>query len=121
MITTAEVLGPIARNKEKSKFHSPFRIPSEEEKLEILYLVVKTAISTVMTNHTYEWNNDIKLQSRGGPICDKLAQAAARLYLIWWDKEFVCLVKYSGVALRVYKRNVDSGKGKVCEISPGLT
>ena len=78
-ITTLEILGPIERNKTKSKFESPLRPPTEEEKLEIIYLVVQTGIYTVMKNHTYRWNQELKLQGKGGGIGDKLAQAAARL------------------------------------------
>ena len=119
-ITTGEVLGPIQRNKEKSKFNSPVRPPTEPEKLEILYLIVKTGISTIMSNHTYRWNGSVKVQGKGGGIGDKLAQAAARLYLIWWDNEFLCLVQSSGLVIRVYKRYVDDGNIKGCAVSPGL-
>ena len=35
-ITTAEVMGPITRNRTTSKFNSPLRSPNSEEKLEIL-------------------------------------------------------------------------------------
>ena len=74
-ITTAEVIGPVARDKTKSKFYSPVRCPNNEEKLEILHVMVKTGIQTVMSNHMYRWNNIVMLQTRGGGIGDKLAQA----------------------------------------------
>ena len=74
-----------------------------------------------MKNHTYRWNQELKLQGKGGGIGDKLAQAAARLYLIWWDREFLCLVRSSGLVIRVYKRYVDDGKLKGPAVSPGLS
>ena len=74
-ITMAEVIGPVARDKTKSKFYSPVRCPNNEEKLEILHVMVKTGIQTVMSNHMYRWNNIVMLQTRGGGIGDKLAQA----------------------------------------------
>ena len=43
-ITTAEVLGPIERNKTTSKFNSPSRSPNYEEKIEILRVMVKTGV-----------------------------------------------------------------------------
>ena len=83
-ITTAEVVGPIVRNRgEKSKFVSPQRSPTIEESKWMLKQMIKEGIVTVMKNHTYRWNNSYRLQSSGGGIGDKLAQAAARLFMIW--------------------------------------
>ena len=101
-ITTAEVLGPIVRKPEDSKFNSPLRLPTEEEKKKILYYVVKHGIYTVMTNHTYRWNNEYKLQISGGPIGDKLACAAARLYMVWFDKKLKEALVLAGKLLSIY-------------------
>ena len=65
VITTAEVTGPITRNRETSKFLPPSRSPTDEEKRIMIYNMVKEGIKTVMTNHTYSWNGDIRLQSKG--------------------------------------------------------
>ena len=81
-ITTAEVLGPLLRKPETSKFDPPVRKPSPEESKKILKNVVKEGIITVMSSHTYKWDGEYRLQQRGGGIGDKLAQAAARVYLI---------------------------------------
>ena len=85
-ITTAEVLGPLHRKPEKSKFNPPLRIPNQEESKGILKRVIKKGILTEMNNHTYKWNGLYKLQLKGGGIGDKLAQAAARIFMIWWDQ-----------------------------------
>ena len=102
-ITTAEVMGPITRNKTTSKFNSPLRSPNSEEKLEILRLMVRTGIQTVMSNHMYRWNDTVMLQTRGGGIGDKLAQAAARLFMIWWDSQFLLVLKAADLYLTLYK------------------
>ena len=81
-ITTSEIVGPLQRDKNKSKFLSPARLPSHEEKNELLAVLLHTAIKTLMTNHTYSWKGEVRIQSKGGGIGDKLAQAAARLYMI---------------------------------------
>ena len=60
-----------------------------------------------MSNHTYTWNETIMLQSNGGPIGDRLAEAAARLVLIWFDNEFILLVRTAGINITLYKRFVD--------------
>ena len=118
-ITTAEVIGPIARDKTKSKFYSPVRCPNNEEKLEILHVMVRTGIQTVMSNHMYRWNNLVMLQTRGGGIGDKLAQAAARLFMIWWDSQFLLVLKTAELTITLYKRYVDDGNCKVIAVPPG--
>ena len=120
-ITTAEVLGPIERKKDKSKFYSPVREPSNEEKLEILRLMIKTGIQTAMTKHTYRWNNLVRLQNGGGSIGDKLAQASARLFMIWWDGQFLRILKSSQLVVTLYKRYVDDANCKVVAVPPGTS
>ena len=78
-------MGPLMRNKENSKFNPPIRNPTVQEKKTILLHLLKTAIWTVMKHHTYKWNGNVWLQSDGGGIGDKLAQAAARLVMLWFD------------------------------------
>ena len=118
-ITTYEVLGPLQRDKNKSKFLSPARLPSQEEKNALLATLLQTAMKTLMTHHTYRWKGEVRLQSRGQPIGDKLAQAAARLYMIWWDKCFLVLLESSGVVVRLFKRYVDDGNMKLIALEPG--
>ena len=108
-ITTAEAIGPIVRKKEESKFNPPVRLPNEEEKKDILFNVIKHGIYTVMTNHTYKWDRGYRLQRTGGPIGDKLACAAARLFMVWFDRKLGDLLVTAGVMPRVYKRYVDDG------------
>ena len=118
-ITTAEAIGPIIRKPEESKFNPPERAPTEKEKKVILFHVVRHGIYTVMTNHTYMWNRSYKLQLTGGPIGDLLACQSARLYMVWFDRNFAVLLASSGIALRVYKRYVDDGWLKAGCVPPG--
>ena len=120
-ITTAEVLGPILRNKgEKSKFIPPQRSPDLEESKWMFKQMIKKGIITVMKNHTYKWNNSYRLQSSGGGIGDKLAQAAARLFMIWWDHQFLNLVRMANINVTMYKRFVDDSNLKAVAIDLNL-
>ena len=74
--------------------------------------MVRTGIVTVMKSHTYKWNQEYHLQSSGGPIGDKLAQAAARLFMIWWDAQFLSLLKEAAINITLYKRFVDDSNLK---------
>jgi len=40
-------------------------------------LMIEPGILTIMRNHTYLWNDTLKLQKDGGPTGDKFSQAAA--------------------------------------------
>ena len=75
------------RDPEKSKFDPSLISPNQEEAKHILKCVIKEGILTAMLNHTYKWNRGYKLQLKGGGIGDKLAQAAARIFVIWWDRQ----------------------------------
>ena len=118
-ITTYEVIGPLPRNKNTSKFLSPDRIPTQQEKNRLLSVLLKNAIKTLMVNHTYRWKGEVRLQARGGPIGDKLAQAAARLFMIWWDNTFIVLLESARLTVRLYKRYVDDGNLKLTALAPG--
>ena len=119
-ITTAEVTGPLIRNKKKSKFNPPVREPTELEKKAILHQLLKTAIKTVMNNHTYKWNDEVRLQSKGGGIGDKLAQAAARLVMIWFDRQLLRALEDAKIEVSLYKRYVDDGNFKLPAIEEGF-
>ena len=47
------------------------------------------------------------LQEDGGPIGDELAQAVARLVMIWWDNKFLELCTRVGVDVLFFTRYVD--------------
>ena len=73
-----------------------------------------------MKNHTYKWNNEIRLQSTGGGIGDKLAQAAARLVMIWFDGKLLAALADANIAVSLYKRYVDDGNFKLPAIEEDL-
>ena len=73
-----------------------------------------------MKNHTYKWNGEVRLQSTGGGIGDKLAQAAARLVMIWFDGQFLNLLDNANITISFYKRYVDDGNLKLPAIEEGL-
>ena len=73
-----------------------------------------------MENHTYKWNGKVYLKSEGGGIGDKLAQAAARLVMIWFDDQFLNLLAKANIEVSLYKRYVDDGNLKLPAIDEEL-
>ena len=85
----------------------------------MLSALFRTAIETLITNHTYSWKVEVRLKRKGSGIGDKLAQAVARLYMIWLDKNFLILLESSQVVVRLYKRYVDDGYVKLKALDHG--
>ena len=50
-------------------------------------LVKATEVS--IKNHMYCFDGKFYKQEDGGPIGDELAQAIARIVMIWWDEKFI--------------------------------
>jgi hypothetical protein len=108
-ITTAEVRYPLHVEvpEEKSVFRKPLRPPQKQEERIIMAKCLEMMTMACMENHTYTFNNMIRLQKKGGAIGLKVTQALARLYMLWWDKQFLKLAKDAGAELAMYKRYVD--------------
>ena len=47
---------------------------------------MKIALLFIMQNHLYTFDNEIKLQSEGGPIGLELTGVLAQLFMVWWDR-----------------------------------
>ena len=108
-ITTAEVFRKLHEptREEDSLFKRPERSPTRREEREILAKCLELMILACMNNHTYEFNDTIRLQSKGGAIGLKVTQALARLYMLWWDRKFLNLANRAGAHIQMYKRYVD--------------
>ena len=66
-ITREEILGPMQRERDKSKFTSPPMFPIIAEEKEILRRVMFTVIYTAMSHHYCKFNNIIYKQVDWGP------------------------------------------------------
>ena len=61
----------------------------------------------VLSNHTYQFGGETRLQKDGGPIGLELAGSMARVTMIWWDRQFLTLASVNNVCLYFYMRYVD--------------
>ncbi|KAJ7360017.1 hypothetical protein OS493_019105 [Desmophyllum pertusum] len=68
---------------------------------------MKIVLLFIMKNHYYTFDNQVKLQSRGGPIGLELTGVLAQLFMVWWDRQFMKRVAENGLKVWVYKRYVD--------------
>ena len=100
-----------ALDENRTKRFKPWLPPAEEpDEVTVRKMfteAMKIVLLFIMENHMYTFNNEIKLQSRGGPIGLELTGVLAQLFMVWWDRQFVKKVEDNGLKLRVYKRYVD--------------
>ena len=81
--------------------------PTEQQKKRMVIESIKIAVSLIMKNHVYNFNNVIYKQESGGPIGLNLTGTIAQVFMLWWDKKFKDKLKQLGVEVLLYKRYVD--------------
>ena len=98
---------PKRKKTHKDLFEIPKRKPSIVEEKKMLGKAVEIMVKTGMKNHVYRFQNQIRIQSRGGPIGLSLTGEVADCYMIDWDKKYLNKLKEVGVELLVYTRFKD--------------
>ena len=68
---------------------------------------VEVLIITCMNNHVYKFNNQLRIQSRGGPIGLGLTGEIADCFMIKWDKLFLQKCENIGITVTMYSRFKD--------------
>ena len=109
-MTTAEVMGKLYWEEEEevpSLFHPPKRWPTEREQKILLAQVIRVASLAILQHHTYQFNEEVRLQSDGGPIGLELAVAMARVVMLWWDQKFLHLSIMNCISIYLYLRYID--------------
>ena len=61
----------------------------EEETKKMLAETLGSAMETILRNHIFRFNDEIRKQVTGGAIGVKAAGDIAALFMCWWDEEFL--------------------------------
>ena len=101
------------------KWVFPTKEPSQPQKKRMFAQMIACAVKASMSNHLYRFNGKVYKQEDGGPIGDELAQAVARMVMIWWDGKFVDLCKKVELEVLFYMRYVDDTNKAVIPPPPG--
>ena len=84
------------------------RVPTDEAKSKMFKTALKVALKVVLKNHTYEFNQEIRRQTEGGPIGMDLTGTVAKIYMKWWDGELIRRMRLVGIEPKIlYERYVD--------------
>ena len=121
-MTTAEIMGKLYSEEEDevpSLFHPPQRRPTASEQKIMLAQVIQIATMAVLKNHTYQFNEQVRLQTDGSPIGLELAGAMARVVMLWWDHQFIGLAKKNLIDLYLYLRYIDDQNMALKPLDPG--
>ena len=79
------------------------------------------ALTFVMKNHVYNFDNELRKQREGGAIGLELTGLLARIFMIWWDRRFLQKCNENQVGPEVYKRYVDDSNLLSRPVEPGRT
>ena len=90
-----------------SHWNDPVRQPTEEEKRKMIIIALGCQMKAVMTNHDYTFNNEIRKQSKGGPIGLDLTGSIAQIFMIWWNNELKRRLRLLEIDLLMHKSYVD--------------
>ena len=110
-VVDENVYVPIKKNENKKKkgtqYSSPKRKPNEKEERKMLRKVIEIMIVSGMKNHVYKFQNQIRLQMKGGPIGLALTGEVADCCMIDWDRKFIKKLKELKLAVPLYSRFKD--------------
>jgi hypothetical protein len=102
--------GSGTENDEKKRFAPwtrPATKPTNEQELTMMTEALNIGLNTVMKQHTYIHNNEIRVQKKGGAIGLELTGALAQAVMVWWDKQFISKAADLQLNHHMYKRYVD--------------
>ena len=69
---------------------------------------LRVVLTVIMKNHVFLFNNEIRKQTKGGPIGLKFKTGVlAQIFMIWWDKEFAARLDEMAIVVRMNKCYVD--------------
>ena len=94
-------------NKKRQMFDKPKRNPSTEEKRKMFGKALEILIIAALKNHVYQFGNQIRVQSEGGPIGLKLTGEVADCIMVDWDKKLRSELNKVGIKPIVYTRYKD--------------
>ena len=103
-----------------ASWNTSVQTPNEKQQRVMLTEGLRVALQTVMKNHVYQFDKQIKKQSRGGPIGLELTGHIAQVFMIWWDNRIRKDLTNAGVNILLYKRYVDDVNWAIEPIPPGL-
>lgn len=94
--------------------------PNEDEKKLMIAEALKIVLTTIMKNHVYIFNKELRIQKEGGPIGIDLTGELAQIFMSWWDRTLIQKMHDLNWNLMLYERYVDDIAICVNSTEPGI-
>ena len=106
-----KITGNGTKEKETDRYE-PWIMPdlsilTEKEERKLFTIALKIALERIMKNHIYEFDGKLYRQVSGGAIGLELTGEVAKIYMSWWDRQFLGKLQELSITLILYKRYVD--------------
>ena len=95
---------------QKEKRFKPWNLPVKQPDRHLRRIMLREALrllTVIMKNHVFTFNNEIRKQTKGGPIGLKLTGVLVQIFMIWWVKEFAARLDEMAIVVRMNKCYVD--------------
>lgn len=105
---------------EEMQWNYPKAQPNRKEKRMIVARVAEIGTRVVFENFSYQFGEDIFLQSSGGPIGARVTMAAARIVMQSWSRRYKSILLRSGLRLTLLAGYVDDGRHSGTTLRRGM-
>ena len=85
----------------------PHQLTTAAQERSMLTEAMRVGLTLVMTNHTYEFDNTIYRQKKGGAIGLELTGTLAQVFMSWYDTQLVGALTSIGLRPYMFQRYVD--------------
>ena len=98
----------------------PRKNPTEEEKKEMVGLILEVSIRVLWENYCYNFGGETFLQQEGGPIGQRPTMAASRIVMNCFFKKYHEILKKAGLVVTLLKVYVDDGRQATTLLRRGM-
>ena len=95
------------KKKRTTEWTRPVGNPTKVEQRKLFGKALELLLTTCMDNHVYQFENQVRIQGKGGPIGLKLTGEIADCLMIDWDKQLLAKLKTFKLIPEVYTRFKD--------------
>ena len=99
---------------ENENWSKPKKEPNQEVAKKLFGIALERLILVSMKNHIYQFDNVTRLQMKGAATGLDETGEVADVYMLWWDNEFLSILKQVNIEIDIYARFKDD-INEVCD------
>ena len=118
-MTCSAITGGAKVRSEDRSWIPPSEDPTPRQKMKLMGMMVSYCVKLAMSKHYYTFNGEIRRQSDGGATGNTLTMELARMFGLWWDKQYKKILEELQLKMMTYWRYVDENGNVTSSINPG--